>query len=266
MCVSHYHDDHLLGFDEIIERYAGPETYVLIPDVDREDSLSEEAVKIRKSVANITKNGRKNMGKVRKVCDPCIIFNQTFFVKNNEVEFEITALSPISNITARNIDREVELIDQNDYSISLLIKLGELKLLFTGDVTNSTLGQIEEKYDINFLKIPHHGSKGSDKIFEIANLNKDSVCVSTNYKLSNLPNFGMLNMYADLSNEVYITRKDSSAEKEDESDVEENYGIIHTKYELDISSKNIFFDVKELHKSKKYKKEKMWIQINHNNS
>lgn len=248
ICLSHYHDDHIYGLDEILKDYSKKNTLVLVPDVDCEKSLSDNAKRIRSEIANLVKNGCKNKGTVQKVSNPNIIINRKIFVEDKELEFEILAISPLSNITMRNVDRSPKDIEQNDYSISLLITLGNLRLLFTGDVMNNTLRCIDYKYDINFLKIPHHGSNDSDKIFDIANLNRNTVCVSTNYTAANLPSTDLLDKYIELTDELYITQKDSK----------EDFGIIQAKYELNIENNTIIYDVKNLYNSKKYIKKQVW--------
>ena len=249
ICLSHYHDDHIAGLDDIIKEHSRKNTLVLIPDVDCEASLSENATKIRGEIAELVKNGRKNYGRVQKVSNPNIIMSDKIFVSNRAIPFEIMAISPISNITMRNVGRNPEEIEQNDYSISLLITLDNIRLLFTGDIMNNTIGCINDKYDLNFLKIPHHGSKDSNKIFNIANLNRDTICVATNYKPSNLPNNSLLDKYTEFTDELYIMQKD----------FEKDFGIVHAKYEVNIVNKTVDYYVKKLYNSKKYSKEQMWI-------
>lgn len=248
ICLSHYHDDHFTGLDEILKEYSVRKTIVVFPDVDCEQSLSNSANEIRNQIANIVKNGRKNMGQLKKICDPNTIIDDNIYVDKKKINLEITAISPISNITMRNVGKDPKEIEQNDYSISLLISLGNLKLLFTGDTMNNTLHSINDKYDINFLKIPHHGSIDSDKIFNIVNMNSNTVCVATNYKPSKLPNIELLNKYSEVTEEIYITKKHS----------EEDFGIIHTRYELNINNDNLIYDTKQLYGSQKYSREQVW--------
>lgn len=248
ICLTHYHDDHFRGLEEVLDEYTKKETIVLIPDVDCESSLSEEAINIRNRIAEIVKNGRQNFGTVQKVSDPKIIINNNLIIDNKKIEFGILAISPLSKITMRNVGRNPKEIEQNDYSISLLISLGNLNFLFTGDIMNNTLTNINEKYSINYLKIPHHASKDSDKIFEKINMDNNTVCVSTNYRISDLPNVEILNKYNEITNEIYITQKDNK----------DDFGIIHTKYNLDINQGNLIYDTKNLYNSSKYSREQSW--------
>ena len=62
ICVSHYHDDHIKEIDKIINKYSKKNTTILIPDVDREDSLTEMAKNVRNCIADRRINGRKIWG------------------------------------------------------------------------------------------------------------------------------------------------------------------------------------------------------------
>lgn len=248
ICLTHYHDDHFTGLNEIIDEYSKAETKVLIPDVDSEMSLSDSAIEIRNKIADIVRYGRTNYGTVQKIADPIQIVDQKIFCDNNEIEFGIVAISPLSRITARNIGRTPNEIEQNDYSISLLVTVSGLKFLFSGDTMNNTLSHIGEKYDINYLKIPHHGSKDSDKILEIINIDEDTVCTSTNYKMSGLPNIDVLNLYNDLTDEVHITENGSN----------DDFGIIHTRYKIDIQNGDVIYETEDLYNSSKYEKKQVW--------
>lgn len=248
ICLTHYHDDHFIGLDEILDEYSKKETMVLVPDVDCESSLSDGAISIRNRIADIVRRGRQNFGTVQKIADPKQIVNADLYIDNKKVEFEILAISPLSKVTMRNVGRNPEEIEQNDYSISLLITLGNIRILFTGDTMNNTLNNIEGNYSINYLKIPHHGSKDSDKIFEKINMDNNTVCVATNYQSSNLPNIDILNKYNDITDEVYITQNGS----------DDDFGIIHTKYNLNINNDELLYATENLYNSSKYSKEQVW--------
>lgn len=248
ICLTHYHDDHFTGLNEILDKYSKKNTLVLVPDVDCEESLSEEAVNIRNRVAEIVKNGRINYGTVQKISEPKSIVNDNLIIDNKKTEFGILAISPLSKITMRNIGRKPEDIEQNDYSISLLLTVDNLKFLFTGDIMNNTLININERYNINYLKIPHHGSKDSDRILEKISMDNDTVCVATNYKTSNLPDIELLNKYKHLTDEIYVFQKGTKDE----------FGIVHTKYSLNINNGNLIYDTENLYNSSKYVREQVW--------
>lgn len=248
VCLTHYHEDHFIGLDEILNRYSKKGTMVLAPDVDCEDSLTEGAKKIREKIAWIVKEGRKNFGTVKKIADSREILNESLCVGDKKYEFGILAISPLSTVTMRNIGRDKEEIEQNDYSITLLITLGDLKFLFTGDIMNNTLSNMDEEvYNINYLKIPHHGSKDSDKIFKKINMDGNTVCVATNYKSSRLPDIEILDKYSDITNEVYVI-KDGKDDK---------FGIIHTRYKLDIRNNELLYETESLYDSSQYSKEQV---------
>lgn len=248
ICLSHYHDDHIMGFGEIIDKYSKRDTDILIPDVDCQESLSNEATSIRNKIACLRKNGKRNYGSIHKISDPMIILNNSIYIENRKFDFEVLALSPLSNVTIRNVGKNAKDIEQNDYTISLIIKLGEVKLLFTGDIMNNTLSLIKNIEDMNYIKIPHHGSMDSNKLLDIININKNTVCVTTNYKPSNLPNESLLNKYVDRTDDVYITRDNS----------QDDYGIVHTRYKINLENNELLFDTECLKNSRRYIKEQIW--------
>ena len=248
ICLTHYHDDHFLGLNEIIDEYSKKGTKVLVPDVDCESSLSEEAVSMRNEIAEIVKYGRTKKGTVKKISEPQNIVNDSILTNDKKIEFGILAISPISKITMRNVGRKPEQIEQNDYSISLLIYLDDLRFLFTGDIMNNTINELNENYKVNYLKIPHHCSKDSNKLLKKIDTNEHTVCVATNYQASGLPNVEMLNNYKDITDELYITKNGSN----------DDFGIIHTKYILNISQNSLVYDTKQLYNSSKYSKELVW--------
>lgn len=248
ICLSHYHDDHIVGLEEIIEEYSKINTDILIPDVDCEESLSNEAKSIRNKIAYLRKNGKRNYGSIHKISDPKIVLNNSIYIENRKFDFEVLALSPLSNITIRNVGKNAKDIEQNDYTISLIIKLGAVKLLFTGDIMNNTLSNISNIDDVNYIKIPHHGSMDSNKLLNVININKDTVCVTTNYKPSNLPNKNLLNEYIERTDDVYITSDNSL----------DDYGIVHTRYIINLENNEVLFDTECLKNSRRYIKEQIW--------
>lgn len=53
ICLTHYHEDHFIGLDEILNEYSKKGTIVLAPDVDCPDSLTKGAKEIRKKIAGL---------------------------------------------------------------------------------------------------------------------------------------------------------------------------------------------------------------------
>lgn len=60
----------------------------------------------------------------------------------------------------------------NNYSIVTLLKYGDFKAIFTGDIENKVSNDLAEKWDkgtVDYIKIPHHGSKNgiTEKLLQV---------------------------------------------------------------------------------------------------
>lgn len=252
ICISHYHDDHIKQMEEIINEYSKENTLIIYPDTDKSESLTELARNVRKCIAERRKNGRRLYGNLKKISDPVDnIMNEELFYDTQNIRIGLKAISPNSNITALNSIREPKDVEQNDYSIALLLSIGQLRMLFTSDIMNDTINLTEKQGEIQYIKIPHHGSKSSDKIFEKIELTSNTVCVCTNYKSSNLPNEDVLNLYNVKTNNVYVTDGDGI----------DKFGIINTRYVIDPQEGSIRYSTRCMNNSKKYEEEKHLINI-----
>ena len=252
ICVSHYHDDHIKEIDKIINKYSKKNTIILIPDVDREDSLTEMAKNVRNCIADRRINGRKIWGHIKKISEPQQnIFFEELEYNDKKISIEISAISPYSDITIVNSKRSIEDINQNDYAIALVIKIGQLKILCTSDIMNNTIRLLNNQGNVHYIKIPHHASIDSNKIFEKVKMSSNTICVSTNYKTSDLPNEEILKLYKEKTNDVYVTHKENSDNNYD-------YGIVHTRYVLELNKKEIKYSTECLKNSEKYEREEIW--------
>lgn len=140
--------------------------------------------------------------------------------------FEIECFAPLSHLTKRyNIDclrrfaaNGISWQEKtNIFSIGFIIKLGNRKLCFTGDIINDTLRHIHQgkvlRYfkDLDFLKIPHHGGESSsDLLTMLAACSKTSrkavkYAGVTVFSPQQLPNKTVLKKYATYSEKVYCT-------------------------------------------------------------
>lgn len=250
ICVSHYHDDHIKEIDKVIKKYSKKDTVILMPNVDREDSLSDLAKEVRTCIAERRVRGRRNYGHVRIISNPeTNIMFETIEGYNNKINVGINAITPYSDITVVNATKSIDEINQNDYSIALVLSINGLNILLSSDIMNNTIRMIEKQGDIHYLKIPHHSSNDSDKIFEKIDMLPNTICVSTNYKSSGLPNKRVLNLYNEKTNYVYVTYSDSS---------NDDYGIVHTRYIMNLNNNEIRFGTECLNNSQKYEKEDVW--------
>ncbi len=50
---------------------------------------------------------------------------------------------------------------ENDYSLTLQLAYGDFRGLMTGDLEEAGEGELDKLEDVDYLKVGHHGSKGS---------------------------------------------------------------------------------------------------------
>lgn len=246
ICVSHYHDDHIKQIEKIIKKYSKKSTVILYPDTDQPLSLTDLANIVRNCIAERRTDGRKLYGSLKKISDPVDnIMSEELIYNTQKINIEIKAISPYSNITSINVKKDPKDVEQNDYSIALVLTIGQIKMFFTSDIMNNTINLIDNQGEVLYIKIPHHGSKDSDKILNKIKLTENTVCVCTNYKSSHLPNKEILDKYNSKTEKVYITDGEGI----------EDYGIINTRYIIDAKEGIIRYSTRCMNNSKKYKEE-----------
>ena len=116
--------------------------------------------------------------------------------------------------------------NKNDHSIGFTIKLGEVVLMFTGDMGNTTIAKLPKLYEqLYFLKIPHHGSETSSKMLDV--FTSVNVVCSTVYRKgkNNLPSQNIINSYKKKTNNLYITSSDSNSN-------DNGYGVINISIDV----------------------------------
>ena len=250
ICVSHYHDDHIKEMDKIIKKYSRKDTTILTPNIDREESLSEIGKNVKRCIAERRARGRRNWGHIITLSEPRQdILSDKIESNGNKIDINISSISPYSDITAVNAIKAINEVEQNDYSIALVIKINELSILCTSDIMDNTIKMLEKQGLIHYLKIPHHGSNDSNRIFEKIELGENTICVSTNYVSSGIPKKEVLNLYDEKTHHVYVTYND-----DDECD----YGIVHTRYVINLNSNEIRYGTQCDYNSQKYEQEKTW--------
>ena len=117
---------------------------------------------------------------------------------------------------------------KNKHSIAFIIYFGNNVFLFTGDIENPTIKQFKRKNipsSLSYLKIPHHGSKGSDSLLEYIDY-IDVSCVTSYVRGSSRnPEKEVLDRYQEVSKKVY-----SSYNIEGENN--DDFGIIYTTFDI----------------------------------
>lgn len=146
MVSTHPDSDHYVGLVEVLKRYNVKN--VLITEANKDNAGYRELIKYI---------GLENT-------------NVIFARENQQIRYSslsIDILSPSQNmfvnadskvLGSMNIDED----DSNSYSIVLRLVYGEFDALFTGDLTPSMAeGLISRNLipDVEYLQVPHHGSK-----------------------------------------------------------------------------------------------------------
>lgn len=114
-------------------------------------------------------------------------------------------------------------IDPNEYSVVMILRLGEFEALFTGDISpelsNSIADEIDRRgiRDVEYIKIPHHGSKNgvSEKLLNVLEPEVAAISVSERNSYGH-PHEEVLKMLNDRS--ITILRTDKMGEVAIESD------------------------------------------------
>lgn len=178
---SHPDKDHSLGLNDIITYFDDKIKLLGISDgVSFEEINSSKNVqkyndveKVYKEINNISKKLGQRFIYINHATKE---FKIPFIKENGEkIDFKIKPFAPLCNIVRservklfRDMDKSTKNI-KNKISTGFLITLGDYDLCFAGDITNE--GIIGDDYkrslttlfkDIDFVKIPHHGSKNSD--------------------------------------------------------------------------------------------------------
>lgn len=134
--LSHLHDDHVNGFDELCEAFNIKE--IIIPYTEGDASIYLEVIDLAE------KEGAE----------------LTILEEDNSLDFKGVS---IKLLTKHFIETAS---DQNENSIVCITKFGNFSSMLTGDITSEAEKRLLENYTINELRVsvlgvPHHGSRYS---------------------------------------------------------------------------------------------------------
>lgn len=131
--ISHLHSDHVGALPEIAESFKMQN--LIMPEVFKDSVVS-------------AKNGRKIAR-----AGGASYYNAKQGMNFNIGEFEITLLSDFTDKS-----------NENNRSVFVMAKIGEIKFLFTGDAEAKTENKLLDEnlqLDCDVLKVSHHGSNTS---------------------------------------------------------------------------------------------------------
>ena len=146
ICVSHYHDDHIKEIDKIINKYSKKNTTILIPDVDREDSLTEMAKNVRNCIADRRINGRKIWGHIKKISEPQQnIFFEELEYNDKKISIEISLKNWYKDYMQKNINANGTKIGLDDVAYTIKpVHESNFKYSYKMDIENEPQNIIEE--------------------------------------------------------------------------------------------------------------------------
>ena len=226
---THPDRDHSIGYSNIVANYSSKKTLYLLPEGLSVWRVINDWEKF-KSWTAITKNkiiGKCNVERVNtsnRRSFPLSYGTSYYDGVNDEIFFSLEILTPFASQVFRHLEHN-ETHKGNHMSISFTIRLGHLGFYFGGDAENMAIREIDSNRleDLNFVKIPHHGSDTSNLLPSKLNNRQDDkdpliISVATGYHKgnSNLPLKNVLDLYKNKSSRILITEDDSHRN---------NYGI-----------------------------------------
>lgn len=215
---THTDEDHSMGIDKIIKEVCTKDTKFYLPELvhGNEKDFIDYNKDVRgyfDLINSFNKGGNYSVSSISAgVGGHQTILTKSIIDKNTGISFtlEVLGIAPISPIIRRRWEKG-EAKKKNDLSIATLFKVGEISLLFSGDIENQTINQISEFYfeALSYIKTPHHTSRSStqiiDKVEKVNDDHKVTSSVSTTYKSNNLPDLDLIEDYKRISDRFSCT-------------------------------------------------------------
>jgi competence protein ComEC len=151
--LTHPQLDHYGGLIEVVRRYE-VENFIansLDSKADAYEELKKEISQRGINVVNPTENTIINYSLLHlDIVHP----SEEFLTKNS---------SNLTDISQTNVlGASTSSLDPNEFSIVARLSFGNFDALFTGDIIPKTIEEILKKEvlkDVDYIKVPHHGSK-----------------------------------------------------------------------------------------------------------
>lgn len=260
ICLTHPDKDHCKGLEKILEKVDNT-TRVLYPvtllnDLEYDEDVKNTVNKISELINKYQNNRNKP---ILKSCvgSYLVPINIEFEDASNGYRYplEVNTYSPVSEVidksSAKNfLKQEYQYKNShNNLSIMSSFALGDFKILLCSDIENNSINIVKRDLNpneklffsnkIHFLKIPHHGSLGSQNILNLLKTTYIDNSVTTTYCVgkTNLPNREMLKKYKIKSEKLYCTRNINKDENI------YNYGIVEVT--VDLLKRNIKIEDKK---------------------
>lgn len=237
ICWSHPHDDHSEGIKDVIKEYSSKQTKIVVPIgiTNFKKYMTKKCKKTYRLINKINRHNKKRNGEYIEVQQYSLLLENTYIDNcGRELSINIRTIAPVSKRV--NNMKNSKSCDMNELSICLLVSINHANFLFTSDINNYIIGDMEidkKKFEnIVYYKIPHHGSNGSNNLLSyIPQSDNNRIAVSTIYSKNGqdkTPNLELLNRYINKGLMVFCTDKNYIKGKE--KDV--GYGIVSTRINI----------------------------------
>ena len=209
---THTDEDHSVGIDKLIDDYCSIKTNFYLPEgIDGTESdvfgYSDDIKNCLEKINSLNKSRNYNVhtltlptGGNLEILRAVIKEEKT----TKQFNFQVYCIAPFSAIIRRRKLAKEEgkkHTNANDFSIATVFKVGELSLLFSGDIENQTINLIPDYHfeGLSYVKTPHHTSNTSTKLLDKIEKNFDGIkiptAVTTTYKVFNLPKSELIEEY-----------------------------------------------------------------------
>jgi beta-lactamase superfamily II metal-dependent hydrolase len=212
LCWTHPDTDHTLGIDDLVDIKCDKSTMILIPDglYGRENDPINYNDGDKERIANLYRYNTQ-----KRKCVIPIGPRSLDWERVNELQFDdlintldvvVLAMSPHKEYITENITLNKK-INKNDLSISLMVKVGEYKFDFCGDITKRTINHIWKiPFDRPlFLKTPHHTSRHSINLLDILKVDDNSLACTTTFSRDGLPHEDAIQSYLERYKQFHST-------------------------------------------------------------
>lgn len=235
ICWTHPHDDHTIGLDGIWDEYCTEETRFCCTDIikARPDLYSSEAMVVFEHIASVQCSSKRKKTDIMYLTDFTQAERLRCIGNAAQYEFRICSFAPKSAMLGERLFGNKD-EQGNVYSIGIYLFFGEYSIMLAGDVENPTFRKITDadvEYPIDYIKIPHHGSKSADflpdKLTKL-NITAPNIASTTLFRKHKLPQSDVVDKYFEWGcQEVYAT-----GNIEDENSCVYGYGIIKTVFDI----------------------------------
>ena len=220
---THPHDDHSEGLEDLIDKYHKKGSIAVLPkqiygtgiDIVNIKPMSNKVLK--KFNSAFKKMNLKSIDCQRRERRCVYSFDMEDTITENVKSVRLYCLTPIDFMLDDRRRKDKDLADSqlNDISLSLILDVDGYCFFFGGDAPDKALKETDTNYlyGCKWIKIPHHGSKTSQRIVQYFNKQVDSA-VTASFLSCQLPCNSVMAKYSAITNRVYVTQKTKNDPKD----------------------------------------------------